>query len=99
MGAIGTRLSPRPLLRVACASLEVARALGFESARRAGEAKIWLDSEEGQKTMKDAFNSTSRFARLQTMKTTIAGKKLFIRFTRRSAGEAYSPQYEWRQDH
>jgi hydroxymethylglutaryl-CoA reductase (NADPH) len=30
--------------------------------------------------MKEAFNSTSRFARLQQLKTTIAGKLLFIRF-------------------
>ncbi|KIW09523.1 hydroxymethylglutaryl-CoA reductase (NADPH) [Verruconis gallopava] len=52
----------------------------FESARRAGEAKVWVDSDEGQKVMKDAFNSTSRFARLQQLKTTIAGNKLFIRF-------------------
>jgi hydroxymethylglutaryl-CoA reductase (NADPH) len=52
----------------------------FDSARRAGEAKVWVDSDEGQKVMKDAFNSTSRFARLQQLKTTIAGNKLFIRF-------------------
>jgi hydroxymethylglutaryl-CoA reductase (NADPH) len=52
----------------------------FDSARRAGEAKVWVDSDEGQKVMKEAFNSTSRFARLQQLKTTIAGNKLFIRF-------------------
>jgi hydroxymethylglutaryl-CoA reductase (NADPH) len=52
----------------------------FDSARRAGQAKVWVDSDEGQKVMKDAFNSTSRFARLQQLKTTIAGNKLFIRF-------------------
>ena len=52
----------------------------FDSARRAGEAKVWVDGETGQKVMKEAFNSTSRFARLQQLKTTIAGNKLFIRF-------------------
>lgn len=52
----------------------------FRTLARAGEAKLWLDSEDGQKVMKDAFNSTSRFARLQTMKTAIAGTNLYIRF-------------------
>jgi hydroxymethylglutaryl-CoA reductase (NADPH) len=52
----------------------------FPSARRAGEAKVWVDDEEGQKMLKTAFDSTSRFARLQTIKTAIAGNKLFIRF-------------------
>ncbi|KAJ4299901.1 3-hydroxy-3-methylglutaryl-coenzyme A (HMG-CoA) reductase isozyme [Kalmusia sp. IMI 367209] len=54
--------------------------IGFESLARAGAAKLWLDSEEGQRTMKNAFNSTSRFARLQTMKTAIAGTNLYVRF-------------------
>ncbi|CEJ94314.1 Putative 3-hydroxy-3-methylglutaryl-coenzyme A reductase [[Torrubiella] hemipterigena] len=54
--------------------------VSFETLERAGAAKIWLDSEEGQSTMKKAFNSTSRFARLQEMKTAIAGTNLYIRF-------------------
>lgn len=54
--------------------------VGFETLSRAGAAKIWLDSEEGQRTMKNAFNSTSRFARLQHMKTALAGTNLYIRF-------------------
>ncbi|KAL8673425.1 MAG: hypothetical protein Q9168_002168 [Polycauliona sp. 1 TL-2023] len=54
--------------------------VGFDTLARAGAAKIWLDSEEGQKVMKRAFNSTSRFARLQSMKTALAGTYLFIRF-------------------
>jgi hydroxymethylglutaryl-CoA reductase (NADPH) len=54
--------------------------VSFETLERAGAAKIWLDSEVGQSTMKKAFNSTSRFARLQTMKTAIAGTNLYIRF-------------------
>ena len=52
----------------------------FETLERAGAAKNWLDSEEGQKIMKNAFNSTSRFARLQTIKTALAGTNLYIRF-------------------
>lgn len=54
--------------------------VGFRDLARAGAAKVWLDSEEGQKTMKKAFNSTSRFARLQSMKTALAGTYLYIRF-------------------
>ncbi len=54
--------------------------VAFRNLARAGAAKIWLDSEEGQKTMKKAFNSTSRFARLQSMKTALAGTYLYIRF-------------------
>ncbi|ERF70877.1 3-hydroxy-3-methylglutaryl-coenzyme A reductase [Endocarpon pusillum Z07020] len=54
--------------------------VGFPTLARAGAAKIWLDSEEGQKVMKNAFNSTSRFARLQSMKTALAGTYLYIRF-------------------
>ena len=54
--------------------------VGFPSLARAGEAKIWLDSEEGQRKMREAFNSTSRFARLQSMKTAMAGTYLYIRF-------------------
>ncbi|KAK4156172.1 3-hydroxy-3-methylglutaryl-coenzyme A reductase [Chaetomidium leptoderma] len=52
----------------------------FETLERAGAAKIWLDTEKGQAVMKKAFNSTSRFARLQSMKTAIAGTNLYIRF-------------------
>ena len=54
--------------------------IGFETLERAGAAKNWLDSEAGQKIMKNAFNSTSRFARLQSIKTALAGTYLYIRF-------------------
>jgi hydroxymethylglutaryl-CoA reductase (NADPH) len=54
--------------------------VGFPTLARAGQAKVWLDSEDGRKTMTDAFNSTSRFARLQSMKTALAGTYLYIRF-------------------
>lgn len=53
---------------------------GFETLTRAATAKVWVDSELGQKVMKEAFNSTSRFARLQQLKTTLAGTYLYIRF-------------------
>jgi hydroxymethylglutaryl-CoA reductase (NADPH) len=54
--------------------------VGFPTLTRAGAAKVWLDSEEGRRVMTDAFNSTSRFARLQSMKTALAGTYLYIRF-------------------
>ncbi|KAL2263330.1 hypothetical protein VTK26DRAFT_7210 [Humicola hyalothermophila] len=54
--------------------------VSFETLERAGAAKLWLDSEKGQAVMKRAFNSTSRFARLETMKTALAGTNLYIRF-------------------
>lgn len=54
--------------------------ISFTTLARAGKAKIWLDSEEGQRMMKDAFNSTSRFARLQSLKTSLAGTYVYIRF-------------------
>ncbi|KAJ9303563.1 hypothetical protein DTO217A2_6960 [Paecilomyces variotii] len=54
--------------------------VSFPTLSRAGAAKIWLDSEEGRSVMTAAFNSTSRFARLQTMKTVLAGTYLYIRF-------------------
>jgi len=54
--------------------------VSFETLERAGAAKLWLDSEAGQTVMKRAFNSTSNYARLQTMKTALAGTNLYIRF-------------------
>lgn len=59
----------------------------FPSLVRSGACKIWLDSEEGQNKIKKAFNSTSRFARLQHIQTTLAGDLLFIRF-RTTTGDA-----------
>ena len=54
--------------------------VAFETLERTGDAKLWLDSEQGQAVMKKAFNSTSRFARLETIKTAVAGTNLYIRF-------------------
>lgn len=59
----------------------------FPTLARAGACKIWLDSEEGQNRVKKAFNSTSRFARLQHCQTALAGDLLFIRF-RTTTGDA-----------
>lgn len=71
-GGVQTILTQDGMTRGPCVS--------FPSLARAGACKLWLDSEEGQRTIKKAFNSTSRFARLQHVKTAIAGTLLFIRF-------------------
>lgn len=55
--------------------------VSFSLLSRAGEAKIWHDSENGQEILKNIFNSTLRFARLKIIKTVLAGTLLFIRFT------------------
>ncbi|KAK5122550.1 hypothetical protein LTR85_003813 [Meristemomyces frigidus] len=54
--------------------------IGFETLTRAAAAKVWLDSVDGQKVMREAFNSTSRFARLQQLKSSIAGTYVYVRF-------------------
>ncbi|CAL5872627.1 uncharacterized protein PFLUO_LOCUS6893 [Penicillium psychrofluorescens] len=54
--------------------------VSFPTLARAAAAKVWVDSEEGSSIIKTAFNSTSRFARLQSIKTSLAGTYLYIRF-------------------
>jgi len=52
----------------------------FPSALEGVECKLWIESQSGYKEIETAFNSTSRFARLQKIKVAIAGKLVFIRF-------------------
>ena len=54
--------------------------IAFPTLSRAGAAKLWLDSDEGYNAMKTAFDSTSRFARLKSLKTSMAGTYLYVRF-------------------
>ena len=54
--------------------------VSFPTLARAAAAKVWIDSAEGQSIIFSAFNSTSRFARLQNLKTALAGTYLYIRF-------------------
>ena len=54
--------------------------IAFPTLPRAGAAKLWLDSDEGYGVMKAAFDSTSRFARLKSLKTSMAGTYLYVRF-------------------
>ncbi|KAI8063146.1 hydroxymethylglutaryl-CoA reductase [Gongronella butleri] len=53
----------------------------FPSAMQAAECKQWIDHGEGTNVMTDAFNSTSRFARVRSLKVALAGKLCFIRFS------------------
>uniref|UniRef100_A0A8C0IQC4 3-hydroxy-3-methylglutaryl-coenzyme A reductase n=1 Tax=Chelonoidis abingdonii TaxID=106734 RepID=A0A8C0IQC4_CHEAB len=50
------------------------------SACQSAEVKAWLENSEGFKIVKDAFDSTSRFARLQKLHISLAGRNLYIRF-------------------
>ncbi|KAH9822387.1 hydroxymethylglutaryl-coenzyme A reductase-domain-containing protein [Melampsora americana] len=55
-------------------------ALEFPSLKDASQAKEWIDSIEGSRKLKEAFDSTSRFARLVSLKAALAGRTLFVRF-------------------
>ncbi|KAL7854257.1 hypothetical protein AOLI_G00211010 [Acnodon oligacanthus] len=50
------------------------------SACRAAEVKSWLESSEGFNVVKQAFDHTSRFARLDRLQISLAGRNLYIRF-------------------
>ncbi|BGP19514.1 hypothetical protein JCM10213_006334 [Rhodosporidiobolus nylandii] len=55
-------------------------ALQFPSVTMCAAAKRWVDSEEGSNILKAAFNSTTRFGRLKSLKAAMAGRTLFVRF-------------------
>ena len=59
-------------------------AIDFPSIIDAAAALAWIDSEEGYSIMKEAFESTSRFAKLVSLKTALAGRTLFVRFATRT---------------
>ncbi|XP_028274513.1 3-hydroxy-3-methylglutaryl-coenzyme A reductase-like [Parambassis ranga] len=50
------------------------------SACRAAEVKVWLETSDGFRVIKAAFDQTSRFARLEKLLVGIAGRNLYIRF-------------------
>ncbi|XP_010061229.2 3-hydroxy-3-methylglutaryl-coenzyme A reductase 1 [Eucalyptus grandis] len=53
----------------------------FGSAKRAAELKFFLEDPDNFETLAMVFNRSSRFARLQSIKCSIAGKNLYMRFT------------------
>ncbi|XP_037548449.1 3-hydroxy-3-methylglutaryl-coenzyme A reductase [Nematolebias whitei] len=50
------------------------------SACRAAEVKLWLETSEGYDLMKETFDQTSRFARLEKLLVCVAGRNIYIRF-------------------
>uniref|UniRef100_A0A8D3BP19 3-hydroxy-3-methylglutaryl coenzyme A reductase n=1 Tax=Scophthalmus maximus TaxID=52904 RepID=A0A8D3BP19_SCOMX len=50
------------------------------SACQAAEVKAWLESADGFQAIKEVFDNTSRFARLQKLLVCVAGRNLYIRF-------------------
>ncbi|KAH8110322.1 hydroxymethylglutaryl-coenzyme A reductase-domain-containing protein [Phellopilus nigrolimitatus] len=62
-------------------------AIDFPNVVRAAEARQWIESDEGTDALRNAFETTSRFAKLQGMKCAMAGRTLFIRFAT-STGDA-----------
>ncbi|XP_054628785.1 3-hydroxy-3-methylglutaryl-coenzyme A reductase-like [Dunckerocampus dactyliophorus] len=50
------------------------------SACQAAEVTAWLESTDGFQAIKEAFDNTSRFARLQKLLVGQAGRNLYIRF-------------------
>lgn len=55
-------------------------AIDFPTIVEAAQAKIWVDSPEGFEEIREAFESTSRFAKLKSLKTGMAGRTLYVRF-------------------
>ncbi|CAO1627436.1 unnamed protein product [Parajaminaea phylloscopi] len=55
-------------------------AIEFPSIVSAAKAKRWIDSAEGAGAIKAAFDSTSRFARLASLRSVMAGRTLYVRF-------------------
>ncbi|KAI0089002.1 hydroxymethylglutaryl-coenzyme A reductase-domain-containing protein [Irpex rosettiformis] len=59
-------------------------AIDFPSIVQAAACRAWIESVDGYAIVKDAFESTSRFARLQSIKCAMAGRTLFVRFATRT---------------
>ncbi|XP_071795217.1 3-hydroxy-3-methylglutaryl-coenzyme A reductase-like isoform X2 [Asterias amurensis] len=50
------------------------------SAKEASEVKLWLEDKDNFAAVKEAFDSTSRFARLTGIQSSLAGRHMFLRF-------------------
>ncbi|OIV92728.1 hypothetical protein TanjilG_00862 [Lupinus angustifolius] len=62
-------------------SMTRAPVVRFGSAKRAAQLKFYLEDPENFDSLSVVFNKSSRFARLQSIKSAIAGKNLYIRFS------------------
>ncbi|KAK5852269.1 hypothetical protein PBY51_023751 [Eleginops maclovinus] len=61
-------------------SMTRAPVVRLPSACRAAEVKVWLETSDGFSMIKEAFDLTSRFARLEKLLVSLAGRNLYIRF-------------------
>ncbi|KAI0341378.1 hypothetical protein BDW22DRAFT_1408044 [Trametopsis cervina] len=59
-------------------------AIDFPSIIQAAAARAWIESTDGYAIVKQSFESTSRFAKLQSIKCAMAGRTLFVRFATRT---------------
>ena len=50
------------------------------SARAATEVKQWIEEPSNFESIRDAFESTTRFGKLRSIKSMVAGRNLFLRF-------------------
>uniref|UniRef100_A0A8C8MBB2 3-hydroxy-3-methylglutaryl-coenzyme A reductase n=1 Tax=Oncorhynchus tshawytscha TaxID=74940 RepID=A0A8C8MBB2_ONCTS len=75
-----TKLSGGCSSRVLADGMTRGPVVRLPSACRAVEVKTWLETTEGFRTIKDAFDHTSRFARLDKLLVGLAGRNLYIRF-------------------
>ncbi|XP_057300063.1 3-hydroxy-3-methylglutaryl-coenzyme A reductase 2-like [Hydractinia symbiolongicarpus] len=57
------------------------------TAKEACEVKQWIENEDNMSLLEEAFNQSSRFAELQSVKCVVASRLLFIRF-KSSTGDA-----------
>lgn len=64
-----------------------APAVRFPNVVRAHEARQWIDNKDNYAVIKEAFDSTSRFARLQEIHIGVDGSTLYLRF-RATTGDA-----------
>lgn len=55
-------------------------ALRFPSLQRAAEFKHWVDSPQGYGIVEEAFNSTSHFAKLHSVRVAVTGSDVLARF-------------------
>ncbi|KAJ3227012.1 3-hydroxy-3-methylglutaryl-coenzyme A (HMG-CoA) reductase isozyme [Clydaea vesicula] len=54
--------------------------VGFPNIKDAVACKLWIENANNYSVIEEAFNSTSRFARLKKIKSTVSGKYLYLRF-------------------
>ncbi|KAG8955441.1 3-hydroxy-3-methylglutaryl-coenzyme A (HMG-CoA) reductase isozyme [Tulasnella sp. 424] len=61
--------------------------LEFPSLTEAAQALAWIESSEGGATMKEAFESTTKYGKLVELSCALAGRTMYVRFAA-SCGDA-----------